>query len=200
MATRARERHHPEPLVTFVIDRIINITNICEYGCDFCAFHTAPSEGNGYVLSLDEICAKIETLVALGGTQIMLHNQASAATPGSLLDAVSCANTAGATSGAGKWLDVRQYDGQILVIQQNGANASTGTLNGKLQYASDANGTGATDITGATFTAVSTANQTRTVALDPKRVIGGFLGYVGTIAVAQPIVVSVSTVGKLKYV
>ena len=130
----------------------------------------------------------------------MLHNQASAATPGSLLDAVSCANTAGATSGAGKWLDVRQYDGQILVIQQNGANASTGTLNGKLQYASDANGTGATDITGATFTAVSTANQTRTVALDPKRVIGGFLGYVGTIAVAQPIVVSVSTVGKLKYV
>jgi hypothetical protein len=129
----------------------------------------------------------------------MLNSQASAATVTSLLDAVSCANTAAATSGAGKWLDVRGYDGELLVIQQSGA-VNGGTLNGKLQYASDANGTGATDITGATFTAVSAANKTHSVALDPKKVTGGFLGYVGTIAVGQPILVSVVVAGKKKYV
>lgn len=129
----------------------------------------------------------------------MLHSQASAVTATSLLDAISCANTAAATSGAGKWLDVRGYDGEILVIQQNGA-VTGGTLNGKLQSATDANGTGAADITGATFTAVSAANKTHTIALDPKKVVGGFLGYVGTIAVGQPILISVTACGKKKYV
>ena len=125
----------------------------------------------------------------------MLHSQASAATATSLLDAISCANTAGATSGAGKWLDVRAYDGEILVIQQSGA-VNGGTLNGKLQSATDVDGAGAGDITGYTFTAVSAANKTHTVVVDPRRVPGGFLGYVGTIAVGQPILISVTAVGK----
>ena len=94
---------------------------------------------------------------------------------------------------------MRPYDGEILVIQQSGA-VNGGTLNGKLQSATDANGTGAADITGATFTAVSAANKTHTYALDPKKVVGGFLGYVGTIAVGQPILVSVTASGKKKYV
>lgn len=126
----------------------------------------------------------------------MLLNQASAATMTSLIDAVSAANTAAATSGSGKWLDVRSYDGEILVVQQLGA--VTGTIAGKLQSASDANGTGAADISGATF-AVNTANSTSTQAIDPKRVVGGFLGYVGTIATG-PSLVSVTAGGKKKVV
>jgi hypothetical protein len=127
----------------------------------------------------------------------MLLNQASAATATSLIDAASCANTAAATSGSGKWLDVRPYDGEMLVTQQIGA--VTGSITGKLQSASDANGTGAADITGATFTIVSAANNTQTYALDPKKVVGGFLGYVGTI-VTGPSLVSVVAAGKKKVV
>lgn len=127
----------------------------------------------------------------------MLLNQASAATAASLIDAVSAANTAAATSGSGKWLDVRAYDGEILVIQQIGA--VTGSITGKLQSASDANGTGAADISGATFTAVSSANNTQSIAVDPKKVVGGFLGYVGTIATG-PALVSVTAAAKKKIV
>ena len=126
----------------------------------------------------------------------MLNSQASAATMTSLLDALSAAATANATSGSGKWLDVRPYDGELLVVQQLGA--VTGTIAGKLQSATDANGTGAADITGATFS-VNTANSTSTIALDPKKVTGGFLGYVGTI-VTGPSLVSVTAGGKKKIV
>jgi hypothetical protein len=129
----------------------------------------------------------------------MLHSQASAATATSLLDAASCANTGAATSGNGKWLDVRLYDGQILVTPQSGA-VNGATLIGKLQSGTDANGTGAADITGAVFTTVTAANKTHTIAVDPKRVVGGFLGYVGTISVASPVLISVTAAGKLKYV
>lgn len=127
----------------------------------------------------------------------MLHSQASAATASSILDPLSAAATANATSGSGKWLDVRSYDGQLLVIQHSGA--ITGTLAGKLQSATDADGAGAADITGATFTAVSAANKTHTIALDPKKVVGGFLGYVGTIGTG-PVLVGVTVSGKKKYV
>jgi hypothetical protein len=127
----------------------------------------------------------------------MLFSQASAATATSLIDAVSAAATANATSGAGKWLDVRIYDGEFLVTQQIGA--VTGSITGKLQSASDVNGTGAADITGAAFTIVSAANNTQTFALDPKKVVGGFLGYVGTI-VTGPALVSVTAAAKKKVV
>jgi len=127
----------------------------------------------------------------------MLNSQASAATATSLIDAVSAANTAAATSGSGKWLDVRPYDGEILVTQQIGA--VTGSITGKLQSASDANGTGAADISGYAYSAVSSANNTQTIAVDPKKVVGGFLGYVGTI-VTGPALVSVTAAGKKKIV
>lgn len=115
----------------------------------------------------------------------------------SLIDSVSAANTAAATSGSGKWLDVRTYEGDITVCQQIGA--VTGSITGKLQSASDANGTGAADITGYTYTAVSSANNTQFVVVDPKKVTGGFLGYVGTV-VTGPALVSVVAMGQKKYV
>jgi hypothetical protein len=126
----------------------------------------------------------------------MLNSQASAATSTSLLDALSAAATANATSGSGKWLDVRPYDGEIIVTQNLGA--VTGTIAGKLQSASDANGTSAADITGATF-GTNTANSTSKLVIDPKAVTGGFLGYVGTIATG-PSLVSVVASGKKKIV
>lgn len=121
----------------------------------------------------------------------------SNATRTSLIDAVSAAATANATSGNGKWLDVRTYETEIEVIQQIGA--VTGSITGKLQSASDANGTDAADISGATFTAVSSANNTQSIVVDPKKVVGGFLGYVGTIATG-PALVSVVAGGKKKYI
>lgn len=127
----------------------------------------------------------------------MLHNQASAATMTNILPSVSAAATSNATSSTGHWLDVRPYDGEILVVQSTGA--ITGSVIGKLQSATDANGTSAADITGATMANVSTANQVRTYAIDPKKVVGGFLGFVGTITTG-PVLISVSAGGKKKYV
>jgi hypothetical protein len=126
----------------------------------------------------------------------MMFSQASAATSTSLLEAVSAANTAAATSGSAKWLDVRPYDGEIIVTQNLGA--VTGTIAGKLQSASDANGTGAADLTGQTF-GTNTANSTSKLVVDPKSVVGGFLGYVGTI-VTGPSLVSIVASGKKKIV
>jgi hypothetical protein len=126
----------------------------------------------------------------------MLHNQASAATFTSLLAPINAAATANATSGTGKWLDVRPYDGEILVTQIIGV--TTGTITGKLQSASDANGTGAADITGYAFTAGTGAGD-QSLAVDPKKVAGGFLGYVGTI-VTGPVQVAVGAAGKKKIV
>jgi hypothetical protein len=126
----------------------------------------------------------------------MLNSQGSAATSTSLLDALSAAATANATSGAGKWLDVRPYDGEIMVTLNLGA--VTGTIAGKLQSATDANGTGAADISGATF-GTTGANSTTKIVIDPKAVPGGFLGFVGTIGTG-PSLVSVVASGKKKIV
>jgi hypothetical protein len=126
----------------------------------------------------------------------MLNSQASAATSTSLLRSVSAANTAAATSGSAMWLDVRPYDGEIMVTMDLGA--LTGTIAGKLQSATDANGTGAADITGASFGTTLT-NTTTKVIVDPKAVAGGFLGFVGTI-VTGPALISVVASGKKKVV
>ena len=59
-------------LVTFVVDRNINYTNICVSKCKFCAFYARRRE-DGYVLSLDEILKKIEEAVEVGATQILMQ-------------------------------------------------------------------------------------------------------------------------------
>lgn len=60
-------------LVTFVVDRNINYTNICSSKCKFCAFYREPEAKDAYVLTIDEILAKIEEAVGLGATQILLQ-------------------------------------------------------------------------------------------------------------------------------
>ncbi len=72
-ARRVRERKHPERIVTFVIDRNINYTNVCINRCRFCAFYRAPDDPDAYLLTEQEIFDKIEETLALGGTQILLQ-------------------------------------------------------------------------------------------------------------------------------
>ncbi len=59
--------------VTFVVDRNISCTNVCVVGCDFCAFHCLPGAEESYVLSQEEVLAKVRELVASGGTQVMIQ-------------------------------------------------------------------------------------------------------------------------------
>ncbi len=73
LADQVRRRKHPDGVVTFVIDRNINYTNICCCGCRFCAFYRPPGHLEGYLLTKEEIFQKIEELLAVGGTQILMQ-------------------------------------------------------------------------------------------------------------------------------
>lgn len=73
LAHAARLRHNPRPVVTYVVDRNINTTNICLSGCRFCAFFRTPGQEGGYVLDREELGRKIEETLALGGTQILMQ-------------------------------------------------------------------------------------------------------------------------------
>ena len=66
-------RLHPEPIRTYNIDRNINYTNICTAVCDFCAFYRKPKSDEGYVLPREELLAKIQETVDLGGEQILMQ-------------------------------------------------------------------------------------------------------------------------------
>lgn len=73
LAHKVRLQLHPEPVVTYVIDRNINYTDICISACKFCAFFKAPEDPNGQVLSKAELAEKIKETQDLGGTQILLQ-------------------------------------------------------------------------------------------------------------------------------
>jgi cyclic dehypoxanthinyl futalosine synthase len=66
-------RLHPEGMVTFVVDRNVNYTNICESKCSFCAFYRDKDADDAYILPHDQIHSKIDELVALGGTQLLMQ-------------------------------------------------------------------------------------------------------------------------------
>ena len=73
LADGIRRALHPEGIVTFVVDRNVNYTNICEAKCSFCAFYRDKSDPEGYILSNEEIFGKIEELVRQGGTQLLMQ-------------------------------------------------------------------------------------------------------------------------------
>lgn len=73
VANQISLRKHPEKYRTYNIDRNINYTNICTAVCDFCAFYRGPKDPEGYVLSREEMYAKIEETIRLGGEQILLQ-------------------------------------------------------------------------------------------------------------------------------
>jgi cyclic dehypoxanthinyl futalosine synthase len=72
-ADEVRRRHHPEGVVTYIIDRNINYTNVCNVVCTFCAFYRRPGASDTYVLTIEEICRKIDETIALGGTGLLLQ-------------------------------------------------------------------------------------------------------------------------------
>ena len=73
LADNVRRKLHPDNLVTFVVDRNVNYTNICESKCKFCAFYRDHGAADAYLLAEEEIFAKISELVAVGGTQLLMQ-------------------------------------------------------------------------------------------------------------------------------
>jgi cyclic dehypoxanthinyl futalosine synthase len=73
MASARKKELHPKGITTFVIDRNINYTNICWVDCKFCAFYRHEKDEDAYVLTFDEIDAKIDELLEIGGTQILFQ-------------------------------------------------------------------------------------------------------------------------------
>ncbi len=68
-----RQQAFPAEKVGFIIDRIINFTNMCEAACNFCAFHARGNRIPAYEMTAGEILQKVGELVATGGTQVMLQ-------------------------------------------------------------------------------------------------------------------------------
>ncbi len=73
LADAVRRRLHPEGVVTYIIDRNINYTNVCTAQCAFCAFYRDLPSKEGYLLTKAQLAAKIEETLALGGNQILLQ-------------------------------------------------------------------------------------------------------------------------------
>lgn len=60
-------------IVTYIVDRNVNYTNVCNVYCKFCAFYRVEKDDDAYVISFDEMDRKIEETIALGGTQILMQ-------------------------------------------------------------------------------------------------------------------------------
>ncbi len=73
LADTIRKSKHPENIVSYVVDRNINYTDICVSACKFCAFFKAPGDPAGYLLEKEELRQKIVETQGLGGTQILLQ-------------------------------------------------------------------------------------------------------------------------------
>jgi cyclic dehypoxanthinyl futalosine synthase len=72
-ADRVRREKHPDDVVTFIVDRNINYTNVCVADCGFCAFYRRPRHEEGYTLSFEQIGRKIDETRAMGGVQILIQ-------------------------------------------------------------------------------------------------------------------------------
>jgi cyclic dehypoxanthinyl futalosine synthase len=73
LATAVRDRKNPARIVTYIVDRNVNYTNVCVTYCAFCAFYRAPGDPEGYVQTYDQIAARLEELAAQGGRQVLLQ-------------------------------------------------------------------------------------------------------------------------------
>src|SRR5262245_54574072 len=73
LADGIRARKHAEGIVSYIIDRNVNYTNVCVARCNFCAFYRPVGSGEGYVLGFEEIFRKIDETIELGGGQLLLQ-------------------------------------------------------------------------------------------------------------------------------
>jgi cyclic dehypoxanthinyl futalosine synthase len=67
LAGLVRARYHDPDRATYMVMRIINYTNVCVAQCDYCAFYVLPNQAGGYVLSREDVFAKIDELLEVGG-------------------------------------------------------------------------------------------------------------------------------------
>lgn len=72
-AHEIRMQKNPTDIVTYIIDRNINYTNVCNVVCTFCAFYRRPGKPDTYVHSIEEICKRIDETIALGGTGVLMQ-------------------------------------------------------------------------------------------------------------------------------
>ncbi len=74
MAEAVKHRFHaPDAPITFVIDRNVNYTNVCNVDCLFCAFYRHAEDNDAYTLNYFQIKEKTQELVDAGGTQLLLQ-------------------------------------------------------------------------------------------------------------------------------
>jgi cyclic dehypoxanthinyl futalosine synthase len=73
LADSVRARKHADGVVTYIIDRNVNYTNVCVARCNFCAFYRPVGSSDGYVLGFEEVFRKIDETIALGGVQLLLQ-------------------------------------------------------------------------------------------------------------------------------
>ena len=72
-ADAVRKRKHPQDVVTYIVDRNVNYTNVCTTSCRFCAFYRPVGHPEGYVLSREVLGQKLQEVVDAGGVQILLQ-------------------------------------------------------------------------------------------------------------------------------
>ena len=73
LADVVRVRKHPDRVVTYIIDRNVNYTNVCVAKCNFCAFYRDVGSPDGYVLGFEELFRKIDETIAVGGVQVLMQ-------------------------------------------------------------------------------------------------------------------------------
>ena len=73
LANAIRQKFHPDNIVTWIIDRNVNITNICISGCKFCNFHRKINASDTYTTTMEEYREKIDRMIGLGGSQLLLQ-------------------------------------------------------------------------------------------------------------------------------
>jgi cyclic dehypoxanthinyl futalosine synthase len=73
LAQIVRARYHAADRATYMVMRIINYTNVCVAQCDYCAFYVLPNQAGGYVLTRDDVFAKIDELLGVGGDLVAFN-------------------------------------------------------------------------------------------------------------------------------
>ena len=73
LALEKRQELHPDNVISFILDRNINYTNVCWVDCKFCAFYRHKNDKDAYILTHEQIGKKIEELLEIGGTQILFQ-------------------------------------------------------------------------------------------------------------------------------
>jgi cyclic dehypoxanthinyl futalosine synthase len=73
LADNLRKQLHPDNVVTYVVDRNVNYSNVCVSVCTFCAFYRKPGSEEGYVHSYEDIFRKVEEMIELGGSGVLMQ-------------------------------------------------------------------------------------------------------------------------------